>query len=74
MYRRETVIAAGGYNKIYEPCEDLELFSRLILRGAIGLVIPETLTAYRVHGTSISGSQVLKQIPDARVCDLQFSS
>ena len=62
MYRRGAVIAAGGYNKIYEPCEDLELFSRLILRGAIGLVIPETLTAYRVHGTSISGSQVLKQI------------
>jgi glycosyltransferase involved in cell wall biosynthesis len=62
MFRRDAVVAVGGYNGDYFPVEDLELFCRLILRGMSGLVVPEVLTAYRVHGRGISGSGIAKQV------------
>lgn len=55
-------LAGGGYLRGFEPCEDMELFGRLILAGRPGLVIPEPLLAYRVHGASISGSKIARQM------------
>ena len=55
-------LAGGGYRRAFEPCEDMELFGRLILAGRPGLVIPEPLLAYRVHGASISGSKIARQM------------
>jgi glycosyltransferase involved in cell wall biosynthesis len=62
MYRTELVSWLGGYDPKYEPCEDMELFGRMILAGFPGMVVPEKLLRYRVHGTSISGSKAGLQV------------
>lgn len=54
--------AAGGYDRRYEPCEDMQLFGRLLLAGHAGVVLPELLMHYRVHGASISGSKIAVQV------------
>jgi glycosyltransferase involved in cell wall biosynthesis len=61
-YRASAVKAVGGYDKRYEPCEDMELFGRLISAGFSGVVLPTVLMRYRVHGASISGSKVAHQV------------
>ena len=64
MLRSDALRALGGtgYRTAFEPCEDMELFGRLILAGRPGLVIPEPLLEYRVHGASISGSKIARQM------------
>lgn len=62
MYRTQLVNRLGGYDRRYEPCEDMELFGRMILAGYPGLVMPEKLLQYRVHGGSISGSKAGFQV------------
>ena len=61
-YRTELVKCLGGYRPAFEPCEDMELFGRMILAGQPGLVVPEVLMRYRVHGSSISGSKIEQQV------------
>jgi glycosyltransferase involved in cell wall biosynthesis len=61
IYRREAVLAVGGYRRETEPCEDTDLFGRLITAGKLGLVQPESLMEYRVHGGSISARKVAIQ-------------
>jgi glycosyltransferase involved in cell wall biosynthesis len=61
VYRREAVLAVGGYRCETEPCEDTDLFGRLITAGMLGLVQPESLMEYRVHGGSISARKVALQ-------------
>jgi glycosyltransferase involved in cell wall biosynthesis len=52
----------GGYKREFEPCEDMELFLRMIEEGRPGLIIPRVLMRYRLHPGSISGSKTLRQI------------
>ncbi|MFM9916818.1 MAG: glycosyltransferase family 2 protein [Rhizobacter sp.] len=61
-YRTAAVRALGGYDREQEPCEDMDLFGRLILAGHRGVVLPEILMRYRVHGHSISGSKIAQQV------------
>jgi glycosyltransferase involved in cell wall biosynthesis len=61
-YSRSLARSLGGYNPMFEPCEDTELFGRMIWANRPGLVIPEVLLHYRMHGNSISGSRVRRQI------------
>jgi hypothetical protein len=60
MFRRESVMAAGGYRQDFYPAEDLDLFLRL---GELGKVanISKSLLKYRIHQDSISGRNVSKQ-------------
>ncbi|MGZ8215844.1 glycosyltransferase family 2 protein [Methylomagnum sp.] len=62
MYRADVIRRFGGYDPRYEPCEDMELFGRMILAGWPGIVMPEKLMKYRVHGGSISGSKAALQV------------
>lgn len=62
MFRTALAKRLGGYDPKYEPCEDMELFGRMILAGHPGLVVPEKLLQYRVHGSSISGSKAGLQV------------
>jgi len=48
MFRRETVLAAGGYEEHGWP-EDYDLWLRLYLRGVHFAKLPETLLAWREH-------------------------
>jgi glycosyltransferase involved in cell wall biosynthesis len=61
-YRRKLVLELGGYNGNYEPCEDIHLFLRLLGAGHPGLAIRDPLLRYRIHGSSISGTNALRQV------------
>ncbi|HTZ77652.1 MAG TPA: glycosyltransferase [Stellaceae bacterium] len=53
-YRRDLALRLGGYRRELEPCEDADLFARMLAAGGTILVQPEILTLYRVHSGSIS--------------------
>jgi glycosyltransferase involved in cell wall biosynthesis len=53
-YRRDLAMALGGYRRDLEPCEDADLFARMLASGGTILIQPEILTLYRVHAASIS--------------------
>jgi glycosyltransferase involved in cell wall biosynthesis len=57
IYRRTIAMALGGYRRDYEPCEDTELFARMLAMSGVILIQPEILTLYRVHGGAISQRQ-----------------
>ena len=57
IYRRAIAVALGGYRSDYEPCEDTELFARMLAMGGAILIQPEILTLYRVHAGAISQRQ-----------------
>ena len=57
IYRRHIAAAVGGYRRDYEPCEDTELFARMIAMSGVILIQPEVLTLYRVHAGGISQQQ-----------------
>jgi glycosyltransferase involved in cell wall biosynthesis len=61
-YRRADVLAAGGYRETCEPCEDLDLFLRLIDAGRPGLDLPQPLVRYRQHSGSLSAGNALAQV------------
>lgn len=61
-YRRDLVLAAGGYDKAMEPTEDMDLFARMMLAGAKPGMVPRTLMYYRVHGGSISARGLWAQM------------
>ena len=54
IYRRQIAMALGGYRRDYEPCEDTELFARMLAMSGVILIQPEVLTLYRVHDGTIS--------------------
>lgn len=62
MFRRDVALALNGYRKIHEPCEDMDLFGRMILCGRPLIVQPEVLTRYRVHCGSISRQRTKDQV------------
>jgi len=54
IYRRNVAVALGGYRSDYEPCEDTELFARMLAMSGVILIQPEVLTLYRVHAGAVS--------------------
>jgi len=71
-FRTEVGRSLGGYREEFEPCEDMDFFSRFITSGAPGLVIPEILLHYRVHSGSISGSKAARQIEMTELVKTNF--
>ncbi|HSV68763.1 MAG TPA: glycosyltransferase [Methylibium sp.] len=72
MLRAAALQGMVGYRREFEPCEDMELFGRLILAGRPGLVMREPLLRYRVHGASISGSRVARQMREQEFVRARF--
>jgi len=60
IFRREIASELGGYRPEYEPCEDTELFARMIAMRGVILIQPEVLTLYRVHAGAISERQTMQ--------------
>jgi glycosyltransferase involved in cell wall biosynthesis len=60
MFRREAVVAVGGYREAYFPAEDLDLFLRLAEHGKLAN-LPEVLYEYRMHAASIGSTQAERQ-------------
>lgn len=57
ILKRSAVQDVGGYRQAYWPCEDVDLWNRVLERGYKLLVQPEFLLAYRIHGASASVSR-----------------
>lgn len=55
-FRRDAVMALGGYDKSCGYAEDFELWSRLIRSGLVGRNLPVALAAYRRHGQQMTAS------------------
>jgi glycosyltransferase involved in cell wall biosynthesis len=54
VYNRNLVVDIGGYRKQFWPCEDADLWNRLLESGGKMVIYPEILAAYRIHGESVS--------------------
>jgi hypothetical protein len=61
MMRRNAVLAVGGYREELMPAEDFDLWLRMGERGLLAN-LPEVLTRYRVHESSVSASLQQRQI------------
>lgn len=59
-FRRDVALGLGGYRRNYEPCEDSDLFARMLRLGRSILIQPEILTHYRVHPNSISSRNAVR--------------
>ena len=66
MYRREDVLAVGGYRQEFDVAEDYDLWTRLLGRGTLGNV-PQQLLRYPVHACSVCSIHKEKQVRKARI-------
>jgi glycosyltransferase involved in cell wall biosynthesis len=66
LYRRDLALALGGYRPEYEPCEDVDLFARMLATGAAILIQPEILMQYRIRPGSLSGRKSGQQFQMTR--------
>lgn len=61
-YRREALLAVGGYDEFYDPTpyhgvEDTDLLVRMILAGSAAGLVDEPLAVYRIRKESLSSSR-----------------
>jgi GT2 family glycosyltransferase len=61
MYRREVIVAAGGYVADMWPAEDYDVWIRVSQLGKLAN-LPETLMKYRVHSSSVTLTHTHRQI------------
>lgn len=61
FFRREVFIRSGGFNPENRTCWDGELFVNMAKQGAAIMYVDADLSAFRIHGASISGSGKLQQ-------------
>jgi len=54
MYRREPVLALGGYDESAGPAEDKDLWRRLMLDRWDARIVPKPLVVYRLHAAQLS--------------------
>jgi hypothetical protein len=54
MYRREPVVALGGYDESTGPSEDKDLWRRLALERWDARIVPDPLVVYRLHENQLS--------------------
>ncbi len=54
LMRKDTVLAAGGYDERYKIAADYDLWCRLLAQGEKLISTPDTLVAIRFHLSSIS--------------------
>lgn len=60
-YRREPVVALGGYDEATGPSEDKDLWRKLALEGWDARIVPEELVAYRLHDAQLSQTRAAYQ-------------
>lgn len=60
MYRRDVVLAAGGYHAAFRHCEDYDLWLRLANRTRMAN-LPERLLRYRRSAGQVSNRHALEQ-------------
>lgn len=71
LYRREVVLAAGGYHAAFRHCEDYDLWLRLAHRTRIAN-LPERLVHYRRSAEQVSYRHAVEQCIGVRVSRLAY--
>ena len=61
MYRREPVLALGGYDEATGPAEDKDLWRKLALERYDARIVPEPLILYRLHDRQLSQTRAAYQ-------------
>jgi len=59
-FRRAEVLSAGGYDSLFNPAEDYDLWVRLAVNYRLGN-LPDFVCQYRVHGNQVCSSSIFKQ-------------
>lgn len=72
MYRREVVLAAGGYHAAFRHCEDFDLWLRLAHRTRIAN-LPERLLHYRHYAGQVSNRHAVEQQTGAAISRLAYA-
>jgi glycosyltransferase involved in cell wall biosynthesis len=67
MLRRSVIVGLGAYRHEYFPCEDVDLFVRMLEAGRPVLVMPEFLLNFRIHGASVSANNAERQFHTNRL-------
>jgi hypothetical protein len=73
MFRRESFLAAGGYDPAFDAHEDIDLYLRLARLGPVVPTLGGPVSAYRVYGQNTRSADlyrgivgvVAKHLPDA---------
>jgi len=60
-YRREPVVALGGYDDATGPSEDKDLWRKLALERWDARIVPEELVEYRLHDAQLSQTRAAYQ-------------
>ncbi len=71
MFRRDLVLAVGGYHAAFKHCEDLDLWLRLASVTKLAS-IPETLIHYRHYIDQVSSRHATEQQIGAAVAKLAY--
>lgn len=61
MVRREVVLTLGGYRDEYFPCEDVDLFVRMLEMNKPVIILPSYLLQFRFHASSVSSTNAERQ-------------
>ncbi|MDE2412770.1 MAG: glycosyltransferase [Sphingomonadales bacterium] len=72
IYRREAVLAAGGYHAAFRHCEDFDLWLRLAHRTRIAN-LPERLLDYRHYAGQVSNRHAVEQQTGAAIARLAYA-
>jgi glycosyltransferase involved in cell wall biosynthesis len=67
MFRKDAVLAIGGYRAVVEGCDDWDLWLRLSEQHALAN-LGEVLLDYRIHGTQMSLTDLVSMRKAANLC------
>jgi SAM-dependent methyltransferase len=70
LYRRDALLAIGGFNADFRACEDYELYLRMARHGPIAAG-GELIAEYRYHGSNMSADRAMMLKTVLRVLDAQ---
>ncbi|WP_296679703.1 glycosyltransferase [Novosphingobium sp.] len=72
IYRRDVVLAAGGYHGAFRHCEDFDLWLRLAHRTCIAN-LPERLLQYRHYADQVSNRHAVEQQTGVAIARLAYA-
>lgn len=72
LYRRDVVLAAGGYHGAFRHCEDFDLWLRLAHRTRIAN-LPDRLLHYRHYAGQVSNRHAVEQQTGAAIARIAYA-
>lgn len=63
MFNRHSILALGGYDPVFDGCEDMELWYRMIANGRRLSNISDVLLLHRIHGQQVTAKPRQVNLP-----------